>query len=109
MAKEESNKKLSFLDRFLMKNSMNENVDDLVRIFRILSDPVRLRILRALDVGEMCVYVLVETTNCPYSALSYHLKMLKTVGFIKSNRDGNFLNYGLTEKGKKVLKSVRVV
>ena len=88
---------------------MKENVEDTVRLFRVLSDPVRVRILRALDIGEMCVCVLVEATNYPYSALSYHLKMLKTVGLIKSKRDGNFLNYSLTEKGKKVLKNVTAI
>lgn len=89
-----------------VKNRMIENVEDTVRLFRVLSDPARVRILRALDVGEMCVCVLVEATNYPYSALSYHLKMLKTVGLIKSKRDGNFLNYSLTKKGKRLLKNV---
>jgi DNA-binding transcriptional ArsR family regulator len=93
----------------MLKRRMNENVEDTVRLFRVLSDPVRVRILRALDIGEMCVCVLVETLNHPYSALSYHLKMLKTVGLIKSKRDGNFLNYSITEKGKKLLKSVKTV
>jgi DNA-binding transcriptional ArsR family regulator len=92
-----------------VKSRMRENVEDTVRLFRVLSDPARVRILRALDVGEMCVCVLVEATNYPYSALSYHLKMLKKVGLIKSERDGNFLNYSLTEKGKKVLKNVTAV
>lgn len=89
-----------------VRKRMNEDVKDTVRLFKTLSDPVRFRILRALDVGEMCVCVIVETANCPYSALSYHLKMLKNAGLIESKRDGNFLNYSLTEKGKKVLRSI---
>ena len=91
-----------------VRKRMNEDVKDTVRLFKTLSDPARLRILRALDVGEMCVCVLVETANCQYSALSYHLKMLKAAGLIKSRRDGNFLNYSLTEKGKEVLKRAGV-
>lgn len=31
------------------------------------------------------------------------------IGPLKSKRDGNFLNYGLTEKGKKVLKDVTAI
>jgi len=90
-----------------VRKRMGEDVEDTVRLFKILSEPTRLRILRALDVGEMCVCVLVETANCPYSALSYHLKLLKIARLIKSKRDGNFLNYSLTEKGEKVLRSIK--
>ena len=90
-----------------VKKRMSEDVEDAARLFKTLSDPARLRILRALDVGEMCACVLVETADCRYSALSYHLKMLKDAGLIKSKRDGNFLNYSLTEKGKKVLKGIK--
>jgi len=77
-----------------------------VAIFRILADPTRLGILKALEVNDLCVCVLVEIAGCRYSALSYHLKLLKDVGLIKSTREGNFLIYGLTDKGKGILRCV---
>ncbi|NJD75696.1 MAG: winged helix-turn-helix transcriptional regulator [Candidatus Methanoperedens sp.] len=65
----------------------------------ILSDPVRLHILLALAVQELCVCVLVEITDYKYSALSYHLKLLKEMELVDSRREGNFLLYSLTERG----------
>ncbi len=54
----------------------------------------------ALSVQELCVSVLVEITDRRYSALSYHLKLLKKMGFIDSRREGTFLLYRLTDSGR---------
>lgn len=66
---------------------------------RLLSDPVRIKILRALSVCELCVCVLLSLVECKPSALSYHLKLLKDAGFVDMRRDRNFLIYSLTERG----------
>ncbi len=73
------------------------------KILAILSDPVRLHILLALAVQELCVCMLVEITDHKYSALSYHLKLLKEVELVDSRREGNFLLYRLTGRGKAAL------
>jgi len=86
-----------------VREAMGEDFDDIIVIFRVLSDPIRLRILKALEIEDLCVCVLVEITGCSYSALSYHLKLLKDAGLVTSTRDGNFLIYGLTDKGKGIL------
>jgi len=71
-------------------------------LFKALADPARLRIIEALGVKELCVCVLVEMTGLQYSALSYHLKNLKESDIVSSRKDGNFLIYSLTRKGKAV-------
>lgn len=86
-----------------VKEAMSEDSDDVIAIFRILSDPIRLRILKALEIEDLCVCVLVEIVGCRYSALSYHLKLLKDAKLVTSTREGNFLIYGLTDKGKGIL------
>jgi len=86
-----------------IKKIMGENVEGVTDIFGTLSDAIRLRILRALEIEDLCVCILVEITGCSYSALSYHLKLLKDVGLITPTREGNFLIYGLTNKGKGIL------
>jgi DNA-binding transcriptional ArsR family regulator len=73
------------------------------KMFDILSDPVRMHILLALAVQELCVCVLVEVTDHKYSALSYHLKLLKEMELVDSRREGNFLLYRLTGRGKAAL------
>ncbi|MDK2825973.1 MAG: ArsR family transcriptional regulator, lead/cadmium/zinc/bismuth-responsive transcriptional [Methanolobus sp.] len=85
---------------------MKENVDNLVSVFKVLSDPVRIRILKALQVTELCVCVLVEITDYKHSALSYHLKLLKDADLVDSRRDKNFQIYYLTETGDKLLRSI---
>ncbi len=87
----------------LVRAAIGKDVAPISKIFDILSDPVRLHILLALDVQELCVCVLVEITNHKYSALSYHLKLLKERDFIDSRREGTFLLYRLTGRGKAAL------
>lgn len=74
-----------------------------LKILNAVAHPIRLRILRALEVKELCVCVFVAALNCKYSKLSYHLKLLKTAGLIKSKKDKNFLSYNHTKLGKKIL------
>lgn len=73
-----------------------------VELFKALADPARVRIIEALGVRELCVCVLVEMTGLKYSALSYHLKTLKEADIISYRKDGNFLIYSLTQKGKAI-------
>ncbi|WP_091935004.1 ArsR/SmtB family transcription factor [Methanolobus profundi] len=87
-------------------SAMEENVEHLVSLFKVLSDPVRIHILKALQVSELCVCVLVEITDYKHSALSYHLKLLKDANLIDSRRDKNFQVYFLTEFGEKMLRTI---
>lgn len=89
-----------------VKQAMSEDMDHISSLLKVLSDPVRLRILKALEVCDLCVCVLVEITDHKYSALSYHLKLLKDAGLIESKRDGSFQVYFLTEFGVKIVASV---
>ena len=77
-----------------------------LRILSAISHPIRLRILRALKVDELCVCVFVSMMKCKYSKLSYHLKLLKRAGLVDSKKNRNFLSYKLTPRGKRVLDSV---
>jgi len=79
---------------------------DVISIFKVLSDSTRLKILRMLEGESLCVCVFVEVLGCRYSALSYHLKLLKEVGLIDCRREGNFLIYFLTGRGREVLKRI---
>ncbi|ADI74989.1 transcriptional regulator, ArsR family [Methanohalobium evestigatum Z-7303] len=85
---------------------MSEDVDDMVYLFKVLSDPIRLKILRALETQELCVCVLVELTDYKYSALSYHLKLLKDENLVESRRDKSYQIYYLTGFGYSLLKSI---
>lgn len=86
--------------------ALNEDVEEVVSLFKVLADPTRLRILKALEVQSLCVCVLVEATDQKHSALSYHLKLLKEAGLVDSRRERSFQIYDLTEFGNLLLKHI---
>jgi len=86
--------------------ALNEDVEEIVGLFKVLADPTRLRILKALEVQSLCVCVLVEATDQKHSALSYHLKLLKEAGLVDSRRERSFQIYELTEFGNLLLKHI---
>jgi len=75
-------------------------------VFHAIADPARVKIIEALGHRELCVCVLVELTGLQYSALSYHLKQLKDAGLIASKKEGTYLIYKLTSKGRSFQKLI---
>ena len=62
---------------------------DLVRIFKLLSDETRLRILYSLSqVEELHVRALCELLQLSHPAVSHHLGMLRNAGIVDPRRDG---------------------
>ena len=87
--------------------AMDSDVEELVNLFKVLADPTRLKILKALEVQSLCVCVLVKATDQKHSALSYHLKLLKEAGLVDSTRERTFQIYELTEFGSLLLKTIK--
>ena len=86
--------------------AMSEDVSQMTGLFKLLSDPIRIHILNALEVQDLCVCVLVEVTDYKHSALSYHLKLLKDANLVDSRRDKSFQIYFLTGFGRSLIKSL---
>ncbi len=86
-----------------VRSLVKEDVEDIAFIFKVLSDPIRIGILKALNTDDLCVCVFVEVTNQRYSFLSYHLKLLKEAKLVDYRKKGKFLMYNLTELGKRIL------
>ena len=73
-----------------------------MRAFRILSDPVRRRILerlceRALSAGEV-VDSVGEEFGITQSAISQHLKVLREGGFIELETSGQHSHYRINQE-----------
>ena len=77
------------------------------RVLRALGSETRLLIVYRLAQGECCVCDLVELFDMEYSKLSYHLKKLKEADLVATDRDGNFVTYRPTERGKEVIEIIR--
>ncbi len=63
---------------------------DLSRVFKALSDPKRLGILRLLDIREMCVCELMVALDMTQPNLSHHVKILEREGFVEKRKEGKW-------------------
>jgi DNA-binding transcriptional ArsR family regulator len=53
-----------------------------VKVFKALGDPTRLRIVKLLEGGELCVCQLIAVLGMGQSRISRHLSILKEAGLI---------------------------
>ena len=63
--------------------------------FRLLSEPMRLKILQALCAGPLAVGEIVAATGATQSNVSKHLALLSSAGIITRHKDGQFVYYGM--------------
>lgn len=70
-------------------------MEHLVKIFKALSNDVRLEILSLLVEGPLCVNALVNKLNISQPAVSQHLKVLENAGLIKGSKMGYWVHYSL--------------
>ena len=64
---------------------------DVVRLFKALGDESRLRILAALAHETYCVCDLAKCLGIPQPTLSHHLKILREIGLVKAEKDGQWI------------------
>lgn len=69
----------------------------LAELFRVMGDPTRLRILHALEHGEMCVCDLAGYLQVSESAVSHHLRLLRQLHLVVNRRKGPILYYRLDD------------
>ncbi|MBQ4156904.1 MAG: winged helix-turn-helix transcriptional regulator [Clostridia bacterium] len=75
-----------------------EEVFLLASIFKVLSDPTRVKLLWAMKDQEMCVCDLAAVLNMTMSAISHQLKTMKECHVVKSRRDGKNIFYSLDDQ-----------
>ena len=68
-------------------------------IFKSLSDPNRIRILKMLQMKSMCVCEITEILGLAASTVSQHLTVLKNAGFIVDSKNGKWIDENLNNFG----------
>ena len=77
---------------------MDENVlDSLSRLFKLLNDPNRLKILFAIGKEMKSVSEIMDETSLPQTLVSFHLRPLRESGIVLTERKGAFIYYGLSD------------
>lgn len=72
-------------------------VDAVADVFRLLSDPGRVRLLDVLSHGERCVCDLADVVGQSESAVSHQLRLLRAARLVRVRRAGRLAFYSLDD------------
>ena len=64
-------------------------------VMKAIADPTRVRILKILEGGEMCVCQIIAILSFGQSTVSKHLFLLRAAELIKDRRDRKWVYYSL--------------
>jgi ArsR family transcriptional regulator len=67
------------------------------RLFSLLGEPVRLKLLRTLMANDLTVSELVEITGCKQANVSKHLSLLLASGLVERAKEGTSARYSITD------------
>lgn len=82
----------------------------LMKFFKGLGDPTRLRIVEGLLEKERNVSELINLVRVPQSNISNHLACLKWCGYITSRKEGTSIYYQITDdRVKKIVGLAREI
>jgi DNA-binding transcriptional ArsR family regulator len=81
-----------------------DEIEELAEIFKALSDPTRLRLVKLLSEcspgeckGALCVNALAHRLGVTQSAVSQHLRVLRQARLVRGERRGHFVHYSLDQ------------
>ncbi len=95
--------KLGGLSKLIERLPKESKMKSMARRHQALSDPVRLRLLWALSIVDLCPCILKRIAELSDSKLSYHLNVLERAGLVSSRRTKNWMIYSITPRGTKAL------
>lgn len=67
-------------------------------VAKAVSDASRIRILKLLEAGELCVCQITTVLDLAPATVSKHLAHLKAAGLLQQRRDGKWIYYRLAER-----------
>jgi ArsR family transcriptional regulator len=66
--------------------------------FRALGDPIRLRILQALEPFELNVSTLTDRVGSTQPNISKHLRVLQEAGLVRRQQQGSIARYSIADR-----------
>jgi DNA-binding transcriptional ArsR family regulator len=74
-----------------------DEVEELSELYKALSDPTRLRLVKLLadHEGALCVNALAQRLGVSQSAVSQHLRVLRQARLVHGERRGYHVHYAL--------------
>ena len=97
------------IDRAKINMLEAETIDSLSKLFKVLGDPTRIKILWALNVHDLCVLDICEVLGMTKSAVSHQLGTLKEARLVKARREGKEVYYSLDDEHVKEIFETGIV
>ena len=72
-------------------------IDLIAERFRVIGEPMRIRLLDALRDGEASVGELTERLGASQQNVSKHLGVLHQAGIVRREKEGTFVNYSIAD------------
>lgn len=86
---------LKEIEAFIEKEDL---IEFLSQIFKVMSDPTRIKIIYTLMKGPLCVSDISTLLDMSQSSISHQLSLLKNQNLIKLKRDGRKAYYSLDDE-----------
>jgi DNA-binding transcriptional ArsR family regulator len=81
-----------------MAKQRNDLLDTFCVVAAALADRQRLRALRALRNGELCVCQIIELLRLAPSTVSRHMAVLKSAGLVESRKEQRWMLFRLPDQ-----------
>jgi len=68
-----------------------------IKVFKAVADATRLKILKLLTEGELCICEIMLALKKPQSSISHNLSILEDAGLIKERKEGKWCLYRISD------------
>ena len=82
------------------------DMKDIVKIFKALADPNRLRITLLLRRRELCVCELMSVLGLEQSRVSHHMRILREAGIAEDVREGRWIIYRIPAEARDLVEDL---
>ncbi len=86
------------IEKLKEKMPVEEEVFDLAELFKMLSDPTRVKILYTILENEMSVGDIADIVGSTQSAVSHQLRVLKQARLVKYRKLGKSVIYSVSDE-----------
>jgi DNA-binding transcriptional ArsR family regulator len=74
-----------------------EEITTEIKVFKAVADATRLKILKLLTGGELCICEIMLALKKPQSSISHNLSILEDAGLIKERKEGKWCLYRISD------------
>lgn len=75
----------------------NSDCEEQAKLVSVLLEPQRIKVLRLLRGGELCVCEIERSLSIPQNLVSHHLRVLREAGLVAARKEGQFVHYSRVE------------